>query len=106
MKTKLNILYIEDDPLDRMAVERLVRNQKLNFRLFLTESIQETKELIKRKQLFDVVIADYLLKDGNAFEIFDLSYPAPIIFVTGAGDEEVAVKAMKSGAYDLSLIHI
>ena len=73
MKTKLNILYIEDDPLDRMAVERLVRNQKLNFRLFLTESIQETKELIKRKQLFDVVIADYLLKDGNAFEIFDLS---------------------------------
>ena len=100
MKTKLNILYIEDDPLDRMAVERLVRNKKLNFRLFLTESIQETKELIKRKQLFDVVIADYLLKDGNAFEIFDLSYPAPIIFVTRAGDEEVAVKAMKSGAYD------
>ncbi|MGB1204235.1 MAG: response regulator [Chitinophagales bacterium] len=100
MKTKLNILYIEDDPLDRMAVERLVRNKRLNFRLFLTESIQETKELIKRKQLFDVVIADYLLKDGNAFEIFDLGYPAPIIFVTGAGDEEVAVKAMKSGAYD------
>ncbi len=97
---QLRILYVEDDPLDQMAMQRKIRNEKLTFELFLAASVKQAQALISQSQVFDVVITDYLLKDGNAFEIFDLDYPAPIIFVTGAGDEEVAVKAMRQGAYD------
>jgi len=46
------------------------------------------------------VITDYNLGDGIAFNIFDFVTDAPIILVTGVGDEEIAVKAMKAGAYD------
>jgi PAS domain S-box-containing protein len=49
---------------------------------------------------FDVIIADYYLGDGTLFDIFNLLGDTPIIIATGAGDEDVAVKAMKEGAYD------
>lgn len=95
----LRILYIEDDPLDSLAVKRVIRKENLDFDLTITETITASKKLLQT-QNFDLIIADYLLKDGNAFEVFDMDIDAPIVFITGAGDEEIAVKAMKKGAYD------
>ncbi len=46
------------------------------------------------------MIADYLLGDGTVFDIFEIGVDAPIIVVTGAGDEETVVRAMRAGAYD------
>ena len=43
---------------------------------------------------------DYLLGDGTAFDLFDDLKGTPIIVVTGADDAEIAVKAIKNGAYD------
>ena len=95
----LRILYIEDDPLDSLAVKRLIRKENLDFQLVVAETITASKKLLY-KHTFDIIIADYLLKDGNAFEVFDMDTDAPIVFITGAGDEEIAVRAMKKGAYD------
>ena len=49
---------------------------------------------------FDIVITDHSLGDGTAFEILKLAENIPVIVVTGAGDEETAIKAWKAGAYD------
>ncbi|MEM9024313.1 MAG: ATP-binding protein, partial [Bacteroidota bacterium] len=38
--------------------------------------------------------------DGTAFDIMQERPDIPLIFVTGGGDEELAVKAMRQGAYD------
>jgi len=43
---------------------------------------------------------DCSLGDSTAFDIFGLVKNTPIIVVTGAGDEKIAVKAMKEGACD------
>jgi signal transduction histidine kinase/DNA-binding response OmpR family regulator len=40
------------------------------------------------------------LGDGTAFDLFDEAKDVPIIMLTGSGDEELAVKAMKAGAAD------
>jgi len=40
------------------------------------------------------------LGDGTGFDVFQVVDDAPIIFATGAGDQDIAVKAMKAGAYD------
>ena len=97
---KLKVIYIEDDPFDSMVVERFFKKEQLNFDLHLTTSIEDTKILLEQDRSFDVVISDYKLKDGDAFDIFDIGYPAPVVFITGVGDEEIAVRAMKRGAYD------
>ncbi|MHC4739362.1 MAG: PAS domain-containing sensor histidine kinase, partial [Planctomycetota bacterium] len=51
-------------------------------------------------QDFDVVICDYALGDGTAFDILDSVGNIPIILVTGVGNEELANKAWKAGACD------
>jgi PAS domain S-box-containing protein len=97
--TKHRILLVEDDKLDQMAFERLVQQQKLPYDCTMAESVAEAKRLLAREK-FDVVICDYELADGVAFDIFDSVKNTPIVLITGVGDEELAVKAWKAGASD------
>ncbi len=93
------ILLIEDDELDQMAFKRLTEYEELPYDCTIAGSVSEAQSILDSKQ-FDIVIADYLLGDGTAFDILDSVKNTPVIFVTGAGDEEIAVKAWKAGAYD------
>ena len=97
--TKYKVLLIEDDELDQKAFERSVEEQKLPYDCTIAGSISEAKNTLGSKQ-FDIVISDYSLMDGTAFDILDVVKDTPIILVTGAGDEEIAVTAMKAGSYD------
>jgi len=93
------ILFVEDDKIDRMAFERFVRDNELPYDYSMAGSVKEAGALLDDDK-FEIVIMDYLLGDGTAFDLFSKVKSAPIVIVTGTGDEEVAVKAMKSGAYD------
>ncbi|MCJ7812415.1 PAS domain S-box protein [bacterium] len=97
--TKSRVLLIEDDKIDQMAFERLVKNEHLSYDYTIAGSVFETKNILNSEQ-FDFIIADYLLGDGTVFDLFDCIKDIPVIFVTGCGNEEAAVKAMKAGAYD------
>ncbi|MCK4752519.1 MAG: PAS domain S-box protein [Planctomycetes bacterium] len=97
--TRYRILLVEDDKLDRTAFERLVENEGLAYDCTIVSSVSEVREVLKHEQ-FDIVISDYLLGDGTAFEVQALAKDTPIIMVTGAGDEEVATKALRAGASD------
>jgi PAS domain S-box-containing protein len=93
------VLLIEDDKVDQMAFKRLVIEKNLPYEYAIAGSVSEAKKILDSEK-FDIVITDYLLGDGTAFDILDFLFDTPIIFITGAGDEEIAVKAMKAGAYD------
>ena len=95
----IRLLLVEDDIVDQIAFERLVKNQRLNYAYTTAESKAEAQKVMARKK-FDIVIADYRLGDGTVFELFDHFKGLPVIVITGAGNEEVAVEAMKKGAYD------
>ena len=96
---KGKILLVEDDKIDRMAFERLARNGKLPYDYVIVGSVTEAK-IVLRKEKFKAVLMDYMLGDGTAFDLLDKVSKAPFIIVTGAGDEEIAVQAMKAGAHD------
>ncbi len=49
---------------------------------------------------YDVVITDYLLNHETGFAIIDSIKDTPVIFITGEGNQEIAVRAMKKGAFD------
>ncbi len=95
----VHLLLIEDDKVDRMAFERYVRSEKLNYDYRIARSVAEGREILQIAR-FDVIIADYMLGDGVSFELFELFRAAPVIVTTGTGNEEVAVEAMKLGASD------
>jgi len=95
----LELLVVEDDEVDRMALERLVRGDGLPYRCSIASSLAEARQLLAERP-FDVVLTDYHLGDGDGLEVMALARNRPVILITGAGDEELAVRAMRAGAYD------
>jgi DNA-binding NarL/FixJ family response regulator len=95
----IRLLLVEDDKVDQIAFGRLVRTKGLNYAYTTARSKAETRKVVVRKK-FDIVIADYMLGDGTVFELFEHFKGLPVIVTTGAGNEEVAVEAMRRGAYD------
>lgn len=98
---KLSVLYIEDDLVDQMAFKRFMREQNLPYALTTANSVKTAREAFRQGE-FDVVISDFLLGDGNSFEYLPefIKTGTPVILVTGTGDEDIAVKAIKLGASD------
>ena len=94
-----NIMLVEDDRVDRMAFDRSVKENGSLHDYTVANSVAEAKTILNSTG-FDAVIADYRLGDGTVFDIFEMGVDAPIIVVTGAGDEETAARAMRAGAYD------
>lgn len=96
---KKRLLFIEDDLVDRMAFERFAEQERLPYEYSTAKSVAEATRFLK-SEAFDLVISDYLLGDGTAFDILKLNLDIPVIIATGAGSEQIAVDAMRSGAYD------
>ena len=97
--TKYKVLLIEDNKLDRMAFERFVYNQKLQYNYTAAQSISEAKEILKSEQ-FDIIVTDYSLGDGTALDILNSVKDIPIILITATEDEQVAINARRAGTYD------
>lgn len=95
----ITILFVEDDKVDQMAFERFVRLHGLSYRYIISDSIEKSEKAIKDIS-FDVAIIDYMLADGTGLELVEKLKDIPVIFVTGQGDQNIAVQAMKAGVYD------
>jgi len=95
----LKILLVEDDEVDRMAFERFVQREDLGYDYVVADSVAKAREILSFQE-FDVILLDYNLGDGTAFDVIDLEPDAPIILITGVNQIDLAVKAMKAGAYD------
>ena len=97
--TYCKLLLIDDDINDQKAFIKMVEEKKLRYDYKIVDSFAKAKKAFKQN-VFDVVITDYLLEDGTALDIIEGLRETPVIITTGAGNEEIAVRAMKSGAFD------
>ncbi|MCP4263002.1 MAG: PAS domain S-box protein [Planctomycetes bacterium] len=97
--TRYKVLFIEDNQLDQMAFKRFVDENDIHYNYTIAGSVKEALQALNSEQ-YDIVITDHSLGDGTAFEILKSVKSTPVIVVTGAGDEETAIKAWKQGAYD------
>jgi len=96
---RYKVLLIEDDRVDQEAFQRFVKDEELPYDCTVAGSVSEAISILDT-DTFDIAIVDYLLGDGTAFDIFDSMEDIPVIIATGTGDEEIAVRAMKAGAFD------
>jgi len=95
----IKLLIVEDDKIDQMAYKRFIREYDLPYKVSFVDSVKSAKEVVLKTQ-FDLILMDYMLSDGTAFDLFNYIGDTPSVIVTGAGDTDIAVSAMKKGAYD------
>jgi two-component system, NtrC family, sensor kinase len=106
MKNKsLNILLIEDDEDDAFYIKDVL-NEGLGSPPPHIEHFSSIEKNLKQINLFDYDLAlfDYRLGKTNGIELVrnfrHQNCNTPIILLTGQGDQEVAVEAMKAGVTD------
>ncbi len=95
----IRILLVEDDEVDREAVERNIRKSHTDYSLQTAASEPEALDALEQED-FDVVLLDYDLGTSTGLDILPFTGDTPVIFVTGSGTESIAVEAMRRGACD------
>jgi len=98
-QTHYKVLLVEDERFYRRAFMRFVEEQQLPYDCTQACSAVEAKDILASER-FDIIVSDYQLGDGTALDVLEVADGIPVIIVTGAGDEEVAVSAWRAGAYD------
>jgi signal transduction histidine kinase len=99
----LTLLIVDDDELDRMAVRRALRRARVDAEVDERATAEAAIEAVRAKQ-YDCILLDYRLPGATGVDVLTMLGNAgvrvPVVCLTGQGDEEVAVAAMKAGAAD------
>lgn len=101
----LRILYVEDDPADADLVRRALERQSPGMEVEVAATLAAARErLATASPPFDVLLSDLALPDGSGLDLLApqgaLGSPIPVVILTGTGDQEAAVAALKAGAED------
>lgn len=95
------VFVVDDDPSVRRAIERLLHAAGYPVRSFA--SAYELIAVMRSERPACLVI-DVRMPDCTGLELADMlrsaPAPTPVIFITGHGDIQMAVRAMKGGAVD------
>jgi PAS domain S-box-containing protein len=98
------VLLVDDFAPDREMYRRCLRaDASCEYRFLEAGSADAGLELC-RTEAIDVILLDHVLPDSDGFAFIealrDEGDSPPVMVITGEGDEEIAVKAMKLGAED------
>jgi len=98
-----NILIVDDEKDIRDSISRILKDE--NYNAFSTKNSQETLNKLKNNT-FDAIILDVWLNDSELDGIELLkkikksNSVVPVIVISGHGNIEIAVDAIKNGAYE------
>lgn len=102
----MRILYVEDNPRDADLAIRQLLKAAPDFRLESAATLAEAAARLERldAEPLDLVLTDVRLPDGDGLallkQIRDRALSLAVVVITGTGDEETAVAALKAGADD------
>jgi CheY-like chemotaxis protein len=96
-------VLVADDEESFLRVLTTVLESTKRFTVYACEEGGEAVAALKRSH-FDVVILDYKMPEVSGLNVLqwihEQKMDIPVIMLTGAGSEDIAVEAMKLGAYD------
>jgi FixJ family two-component response regulator len=100
-KEQLSLLIIDDNPEDVATYKRLLlKSVDYSFLILEADSGARGLNLFTENNV-DCILLDYRLPDADGLELLEkMAQNKPVIFLTGYGNETVAVEAMKKGAMD------
>ena len=99
----IRILLIEDEEPIRRVLSRILSEEDAQYKI--TEAVDGKKGLhLLNKESFDLVLCDIKMPKMDGIEVLQSAknnkINTPFIMLTGHGNVETAVEAMKLGAYD------
>jgi len=97
----MKILVVDDEKSIRNALQEILEYEK--YKVILAENGKQGLEILK-KESFDLMLLDIKMPEIDGLEVLDIvtkEYPdLPIIMISGHGNVDTAVKAVKMGAFD------
>ena len=94
-------LVVDDEPDIRELLE--ITLSRMNIRACCAENLTEARNLLA-SQSFDLCLTDMRLPDGDGLELVDYIQASglqlPVAVITAHGSMDIAIKAMKKGAFD------
>jgi PAS domain S-box-containing protein len=103
MKSKIRILYIDDNRHDRKLIKGVLQKEHDEFELIEADSREKFNSYLTVGG-FDIVLSDFNILGFDGLQIINLvkekDPDLPVIIVTGKGSEELAIQAMEMGAAD------
>jgi PAS domain S-box-containing protein len=107
----MRILYLEDDLRDADLTVRTLRKTAPDIQLETVSTVHEALARLDRiaSDPLDLVLVDVRLRDGDGLSLLqhirESSLPLAVVLVTGMGNEETAVAALKARADDYVVKH-
>jgi DNA-binding response OmpR family regulator len=103
-KNPVKMLYIEDNIDDQLILKRVInKNISEDIKIDVAETAEEGYEKIKNEN-YTVIFLDYRLPDKTGLELLEEiraeDIHTPVFFLTGMGNEKIAVEAMRRGVDD------
>ena len=102
MSTAKKILVIEDEPSCQVLLTQALASK---YKLELASTISRAKDLLLKEKP-DLILLDFYLPDGNAFDLIDYVKTIdsvvniPIILLTQESNVQIKVRSFSEGVYD------
>jgi two-component system, cell cycle sensor histidine kinase and response regulator CckA len=101
----LSILLVEDNAHDRMAFRRALQKGQLFCDITECVRAEEALEFVRSDEnSFNLLVVDHGLPGKSGLELckelLSKGTPLPLVLLTGAGSQQLAVEALKAGVYD------
>ncbi len=103
-KETISVLIVEDDEDDFLLTSEML--EEIGHGRFVADWVRTYDEAVDRicGNHYDICLLDYRLGSHNGLELLrqtkEMRCQAPVILLTGQGDEEVDLEAMRAGAAD------
>ena len=98
-----NVLLIEDEDSIRRVLKKVLHEDNQTYKFTEAVDGQEGISMVK-KQEFDLILCDIKMPKKDGIEVLDFirnhSPTIPVVMISGHGNLETAVKAMRMGAFD------
>jgi PAS domain S-box-containing protein len=99
----MNILYVEDNPVDADLLIRKFARAVPKWHIDWVDTLARAYTKIEQS-VYEIILTDMRLPDGNGISLLSFlrerGISLPVVVLTGLGNEETVVTALKTGATD------
>ncbi|MCK9607912.1 MAG: EAL domain-containing protein [Methylomonas sp.] len=102
--SNMKVLYIEDSANDADLTRRVLHKFAPGITLDVATGLTEGLLKLTEPKRYDLLLSDLALPDGNGLDalayVREKQLPLAVVMLTGSGDQEAAIAALKAGADD------
>jgi signal transduction histidine kinase len=100
------VLLVDDDPAFLQALPQLFALRLRSVQLDLADSVRAAQEQMQQ-YAYDAIVSDIRMPGDDGFALLAWAQQqqpdVPVLLITGHGDHQLAIRALRAGAYDYIL---